>query len=770
MRKITGRGGLRGGMLFALSLAAAVLVYFFPFFFQGKHVVPFHFESSQATGIPEGGAPPSIYRRFPGNDYSPIFIHYPNAAFVGSCLRSGEFPTWNPYVGCGTPAMGSGQVYPFSPFLWPFYAAPSPWVYSLGLVLGLLFSALGFYLWLGRFGFPNWQRILGALIWGFNPFSLRILIFSNLWAAWWLGWLLWSWDRTMGSRKGGWWLPALFIAGMVYCGHPEEAVLLASGSLVYALAAWALGERAERPKPASAALRILGIAGLAGALTAVHTLPVLAPLGEVFTYKYAAAERVTAGSYRLLDLLNPRTEVYLSPVLWAFFYLGLSSLGRSGAGRRLWAVAILLLYAMAVCFRPPLLGSLASLVTLGGLVPGIYARTLFWCAVSCLAAAGAGRILGEGGDRWATVRLFLLGPASFAGLSWATYQEGAMVHLLLLPHLMAVYAAAAALLTVAATGLPHALRRGAALAGLVLVVLLPLGEFGPGIRFYEIFNREDPAAAGPPAIADLRKRLASDRSARFSASMPTGTHAPDLSPNLASLWRVRDPRIVDALVERRFATAEVAMLPKKPPFVATWFAFQGVPARDLGLLGVRFFAVPEEPKTARFRWEEIPSALPRAYVVHNVAASRDEEDSLRLWKDLYPTDAAYDTATVEGWTGGAAVGRASAGEKVEWLEDGTARVRLRATTASGGVLVLLDTYASGWKAEVDGRPARIYPANLAFRAVEVPPGTHEVDFRYAPLSVTLGLALSGAGWLLVGALALGARFIGAAREAWERRP
>jgi uncharacterized membrane protein YfhO len=82
------------------------------------------------------------------------------------------------------------------------------------------------------------------------------------------------------------------------------------------------------------------------------------------------------------------------------------------------------------------------------------------------------------------------------------------------------------------------------------------------------------------------------------------------------------------------------------------------------------------------------------------------------------------------------------------------------------VLVLLDTYASGWKAEVDGRPVRIYPANLAFRAVEVPPGTHEVDFRYAPLSVTLGLALSGAGWLLAGALALGGRVAGSRR----RRP
>jgi uncharacterized membrane protein YfhO len=41
----------------------------------------------------------------------------------------------------------------------------------------------------------------------------------------------------------------------------------------------------------------------------------------------------------------------------------------------------------------------------------------------------------------------------------------------------------------------------------------------------------------------------------------------------------------------------------------------------------------------------------------------------------------------------------------------------------------------GWVAEIDRRTVPILRANVLFRAVEVPAGSHRVVFRFAPFSL-----------------------------------
>lgn len=50
-----------------------------------------------------------------------------------------------------------------------------------------------------------------------------------------------------------------------------------------------------------------------------------------------------------------------------------------------------------------------------------------------------------------------------------------------------------------------------------------------------------------------------------------------------------------------------------------------------------------------------------------------------------------------------------------------------------------DTHYPGWNAYLDGEETKIYRANYAFRAVEVPQGSHRLIFKYQPMSVKLGI-------------------------------
>jgi uncharacterized membrane protein YfhO len=91
------------------------------------------------------------------------------------------------------------------------------------------------------------------------------------------------------------------------------------------------------------------------------------------------------------------------------------------------------------------------------------------------------------------------------------------------------------------------------------------------------------------------------------------------------------------------------------------------------------------------------------------------------------------------------------------VSEATTRVALRAQASAPGFLVLADAYDPGWIATVDGQPAEVRRANVAFRAVAVPAGTHEVVLRYAPSAVRRGLLVSALSGVLAVALLMATR-------------
>ena len=135
----------------------------------------------------------------------------------------------------------------------------------------------------------------------------------------------------------------------------------------------------------------------------------------------------------------------------------------------------------------------------------------------------------------------------------------------------------------------------------------------------------------------------------------------------------------------------------------------------------------------------LQNSLSRAYFVAGVERASSRREALeRLLQAEFPFGS---TVILEEPRIVNRMGVSGAGV-AKTLEYQNRRVRCAVTAKMPGFMVLLDSYYPGWHAYLDGREVQILRANYAFRAVEIPAGTHEVEFRYRPQSFSIGLALT----------------------------
>jgi hypothetical protein len=172
-------------------------------------------------------------------------------------------------------------------------------------------------------------------------------------------------------------------------------------------------------------------------------------------------------------------------------------------------------------------------------------------------------------------------------------------------------------------------------------------------------------------------------------------------------------------------------------------------------MGLRCVPPPLTRNRKRFRSASdlqrylIQHAQPRVRLVRQVSFAGSGEESLRQLR-ASPGTAVLETAP-EQLPGDACTGPPGTATVVR---DAPEEVRIATDAPCAAYLVLADTNLRGWSAQLDGREAAILTADYAFRAVRVPAGRHEVRFRYAPWTVSVGIATSLAGLAVAVGLAL----------------
>ncbi len=128
---------------------------------------------------------------------------------------------------------------------------------------------------------------------------------------------------------------------------------------------------------------------------------------------------------------------------------------------------------------------------------------------------------------------------------------------------------------------------------------------------------------------------------------------------------------------------------------------------------------------------ENPGALPRVqFVAGWQLADFEGMKTAGKWPDADPQRVVLLDQEPEP---GVREGPASANAQVRLKRYLNTEIEIEVTSDKPGFVVLNDIWHPWWTAQVDGEEAEILKANVLFRAVQVPAGTHKVRFSFQPL-------------------------------------
>jgi hypothetical protein len=147
---------------------------------------------------------------------------YPDHCVNMEAFHRGFIPLWNPYIGCGTPHAANWQSACFYPPFWIFnFTGLQDWL--MWMALG--HSALAFwgcYLWLRSQKWGSLWSALGAL--SFAGSAHMVMCWANLpfiATAAWIPWVFWAAHRALGKNSTpNWIFLCLFLSLQILAGYP----------------------------------------------------------------------------------------------------------------------------------------------------------------------------------------------------------------------------------------------------------------------------------------------------------------------------------------------------------------------------------------------------------------------------------------------------------------------------------------------------------------------------------------------------------------------
>jgi hypothetical protein len=694
---------------------------------------------------------------FVARDYG--FFAYPLAHFQQMCFWRGELPFWDPYNNCGVPFLAQWNTMPLYPPSLLYLTLPLEWSLSFFSLLHLWFAGLGMFFLARRWTGNPFAAAFAGTAFAFNGFTLNLLMWPSHIATFsWLPWVILALESAW--RDGGKKIPlAAFVGAMqMLAGGPETIFL----TWLLGSALW-LQQIIQGNAPRGRMLwRYLLAAVLVFALSAAQLLPFLDLVAHAQRQTGYTDLRWSMPGFGLANFLVPMafgstvTEgiFFQHGQYWtSSYYLGMGTL---------WLAILAVAGLRERRIRP--LGVIACIALL--------------CA------------LGENTPVYPLVRKLI------PQLSFITYPVKYVMVAIFAAPLLAAFALAnlnragrrllpvGTLLLLALGGiviwtqstpgpdddLPAALLNGISRAGFLVLtgaVLFfvwrgaksPLLRLAPWlllpVAWLDVYThepRQNPTA--PPSIYApnlARARLAMNPQPELGGSRAMLSPAAALALTRLS---VGDPKN-NFLAKRIGYCANVNLLDAVPKvdgfFSLTPREFDGLLSLVYSatngnwsaledFMGVSQFTAPDN----FFVWQPRPNFLPL------VTAGQKPvflDDTNTLWafgrndfngrKMVFLPPPTRSLVTVSNQT------EAS----VSQCKFGNDTVDFQTEAAAPTLAVISQTYDHHWQAEVDGQAVPLLRANVAFQAVSVPAGTHQVHLYYRDRAFEIGAALSICMWV-----------------------
>jgi hypothetical protein len=195
---------------------------------------------------------------------------YPVAYYLRESFWRGEWPLWDPYSCCGLPFLAQFNtlaLYPPSLF---YLLLPLTWALGVFCLLHMFLAGMGMYFLAARWTGSRAGAAVAGVIFAFNGLSLNFLMWpSHLATLAWMPWVILLAEQgwTVGGRKL--FLAALAAGMEVLAGGPEE--ILFTWLILLALAA---ARCVSRPVGfVTVVRRFLTIGLLGGGVAAAQLLP-----------------------------------------------------------------------------------------------------------------------------------------------------------------------------------------------------------------------------------------------------------------------------------------------------------------------------------------------------------------------------------------------------------------------------------------------------------------------------------------------------------------